>query len=154
MILGAFFTVHRELGHGFVESVYQRALALEFAQRALVFEQEVALSVYYKGTRVGHHRPPFVVEGRVVVEIRANVRLDPWDELQLSNCVRASGCEGGLLLQFGRAAVFRHVDLDALGLPSPRPPGPDRRDAQDEASRSAAAAICAPSGSTASSSTG
>jgi GxxExxY protein len=154
IILASFFAVHRELGHGFVESVYQRALALEFTNRALQFEQEAAMSVFYKGAKVGHHRAPFVVEGRVVVEIRAGGRPDPYDELQLNNCVKASGCDAGLLLHFGRAAIFRHVDRDALGLPAPRADGPADGASQVAATRSAAAAICAASGSTASSSTG
>ena len=64
IIIASFFAVHRELGHGFLEAVYQRALALEFAQRGLRFDQEAALGVFYKGTKVGHHRAPFVVESR------------------------------------------------------------------------------------------
>ncbi|MGQ0649976.1 MAG: GxxExxY protein [Gemmatimonadaceae bacterium] len=124
MIVASFFAVHRELGHGFVDSVYQRALALEFGNRSLVFEQEAAISVFYKGVKVGHYRTPFIVEGRVVVEIRSGSRLDPLDERQLINCVKASGCEAGVLLNFGPAAVFRHAERDAVIGHHPLPGSP------------------------------
>lgn len=112
IIIASFFAVHRELGHGFLEAVYQRALALEFAQRGLRFDQEAAMGVFYKGTKVGHHRAPFVVESRVVVEIRSAPRMDPMDERQLANSVRASACDAGVLLHFGHAALFRHVERE------------------------------------------
>lgn len=126
LVIAAFFSVHRELGFGFVDAVYQRALSLEFLQRGLSLAQDVPISVFYKGTKIGHFRAPFVVEGRLVVDVRAGLRADANDERQLSNCVRASGCEAGLLLHFGPAATFRHVEREpALAvstlLPKSRP---------------------------------
>ncbi len=117
LVIAAFFAVHRELGFGFIEGVYQRALTMELLQRGLAFEQDVPISVYYRGTKIGHYRAPIVVAGQLVVEIRAGVRPDPNDERQLTNCVRASGCDAGLLLFFGPAAVFRHVDRGAPSQP-------------------------------------
>jgi GxxExxY protein len=109
-VLAAFFAVHRELGGGFLPGVYHRALVLELLQRGIAFEQDVGLSVFYKGTKVGQYRAPVLVEGRVVVDLRAVARIELADEKELSNCLRASGCEAGLLLNFGIAASFRHVE--------------------------------------------
>lgn len=110
VVVAAFFAVHRELGHGFADAIYQRALALELASRGLHLEQDPAIAVYYKGTRVGQQRVPFIVEGRVLVDLRATARLDPAEERQLGHALRASACEAGLLLHFGVAATFRHVE--------------------------------------------
>jgi GxxExxY protein len=118
IVLAAFFAVHRELGHGFSEPVYQRALALEFASRGMHVEPDAAVTVFYKGTKVGQHRVPFIVEGRVLVDLRATTRLDPLDERQLAQGIRASGCEAGLLLHFGAAATFRHVERESPGIPT------------------------------------
>jgi GxxExxY protein len=112
IVIASFFTVHRELGHGFVEAVYHRALALEFSHRGLRVEQNAALSVFYKGAKVGHHAAAFVVEGRVVVDLRATPRFDPLDERTLVSIVKASGCDAGVLLHFGQAALFRHVERE------------------------------------------
>lgn len=127
IVVAAFFTVHRELGHGFSDAVYQRSLALELLTRGMHFEQDGTVSVYYKGTKVGQHRVPLMVEGRVLVDIRSAARLDPLDERQLQQGVRASGCEVGLLLHFGPAAAFRHVERDRIGMPSYVPGSSERR---------------------------
>lgn len=114
-VLGAFFAVHRELGGGFVSPVYQRSLALEFAQRGIAHARDVSLSVFYKGTKVGQYQAPFVVDGRVLVDVRAATRLEVADEADVRNALRACGCEAALLLNFGVAASFRHVERPASG---------------------------------------
>jgi GxxExxY protein len=118
MVIAAFFAVHRELGFGFAESVYQRALVLELAARALRFEQDVAVNVLYKGTKVGHHRLGLVVEGRLLVEVTTGPRLDLARERELTHLLRASACPAGLLLHFGPAAAFRHAERDGAEIPS------------------------------------
>ncbi|MCC6317607.1 MAG: GxxExxY protein [Gemmatimonadaceae bacterium] len=127
IVVAAFFAVHRELGHGFTEPIYQRALALELATRRVDVEQDASIGVFYKGTRVGQHRVPFIVERRVVVDLRAGHRLDPLDERLLAQGLRATACEAGLLLLFGPAATFRHIERDgatgASCLPTRRPVG-------------------------------
>lgn len=109
-VLAAFFAVHRELGGGFLAGVYHRALSLELLQRGIAFEQDVGLSVFYKGTKVGQYRAPLLVEARLVIDLRAAPRIEVADEKEVSNCLRASGCESALLLNFGVAASFRHVE--------------------------------------------
>ncbi len=110
-VLGAFFAVHRELGGGFLPEVYLKALSLEFAHRSIAAERDVPLGVYYKGTRVGHYRAPFVIAGRVVVMVHATNRIDVADEQATGNVLRASGTPSALLLNFGVAASFRHFEM-------------------------------------------
>ncbi len=109
-VLGAFFAVHRELGGGFVVGVYQRSLALEFSQRGISHARDVVLSVFYKGCKVGQYQAPFIVDGRVLVDVRAVPRLEGADEADVRNALRACGSEAALLLNFGVAASFRHVE--------------------------------------------
>lgn len=118
-VVAAFFAVYRELGGGFLEAVYHRALALEFVQRGLPVDQDVAVSVYYRGTKIGHYKAPFVVGGRLIVDVRAGDRVDPNDERQLRNCIRASACDAGVLLHFGPVATFRHCDREVAMAPLP-----------------------------------
>ena len=112
IVLAGFFAVHRELGHGFTDAVYQRALALELASRGVHAEQDASVSVFYKGTKVGQHRVPFLVEGRVLVDLAAGPRLDMEDVRRLTQGLRATSCAAALLLHFGVAATFRHLDRD------------------------------------------
>jgi GxxExxY protein len=110
IILAAFYAVHRELGHGFVESVYVRALMLELIQRGIDIEAESPLSVFYKGTKVGLFRAPLIVEGRVVVQVRTTDHPADLDRLQLRNHMRCAQAEIGLLLHFGPAPDFLLLD--------------------------------------------
>lgn len=106
-ILAAFFAVHRELGHGFVEAVYLRALILELASRGVQAEQETPLGVYYKGRKIGAFAADLVVEGKVVVSVKTGAELLDGDRLQILNCMRCSQAEVGMLLHFGPKPEFR-----------------------------------------------
>lgn len=108
-ILGAFFTVHGELGFGFTDGVYIRALALELFVRRLAVLREVPVSVHFKGVTVGTFRAHLIVEDKVVVHITTGERLNDADRYQLLNHLRCSGKEVGLLLHFGPTAVARRV---------------------------------------------
>jgi GxxExxY protein len=109
-IIGAFFRVYNELGFGFLESVYRRALAHELRKIGLAVEVEVAIDVWYDGIVVGHFRADLLVERRVIVETKASVALVDADRKQVLNYLRATDVEIGLLLHFGpRAAVKRVI---------------------------------------------
>lgn len=109
-ILGAFYAVHRELGYGFLPSVYLKALALELAQRAVRFDHQVPFGVFFKGRKIGHFRADLCVEGRVIVEVRCGLSLAAPDEAQLIHFLRSSSAELGLLLHFGPEPDFRRVE--------------------------------------------
>lgn len=108
-IISAFYAVYNELGYGFVESVYVRALAVELFQRRMNVAREVPVTVYYKGVTVGTYRADLVVADTVVVEVKAGEQTAEHDRLQLLNYLRSSGREVGLLLHFGSKAVLRRV---------------------------------------------
>ena len=108
IILASFFTVHRELGPGFADQVYRRALALELQQRGLRLEQDLFIGVFYKGAKVGQYTADIVVEGRVVVQVRSAVTPAEWTAGQFTRHLRQSGCASALLLIFGETPVFQH----------------------------------------------
>ncbi len=113
-ILGAAMEAHRQLGHGFLEAVYQAALAIEFTDREIDFRAEVALPIRYKGRLLScSYRADFVCFGQVLVETKAITQLTGADRAQVINALRATGLSRGLLINFGsteppiRAACLR-----------------------------------------------
>lgn len=101
-IIGAAMEVHRQLGCGFLEPVYQEALAIELRARDVPFETEIKLNVEYKGQILGaSYRPDFICFGSVVVELKALNRMGGTEEAQVINYLKATGHEVGLLLNFG-----------------------------------------------------
>lgn len=109
IIVAAFFTVHRELGPGFANQVYRRAVAIELQQRGLRLEQDLFIGVFYKGAKVGQYNADLVVEGRVIVQIRGESTPAEWNGTQLARQLPRSGCSTALLLLFGATPVFRHL---------------------------------------------
>jgi GxxExxY protein len=102
-VLGAFFRVYNQLGPGFVESVYATALGLELTARGIPFAREVGTTVYYAGQSVGRFVADFVVEGNVLLELKAVEALHDGHGRQVVNYLHATGLEVGLLLNFGGA---------------------------------------------------
>ena len=100
-IIGAAMTVHRALGPGFLESVYQKALAHELRKTGLVVELEKPINVTYDGVLVGEFCADMLVAETVLVENKAVQALNPAHEVQLVNYLTATGIEIGLLLNFG-----------------------------------------------------
>jgi GxxExxY protein len=105
-IIGAAMEVHSELGRGFLELVYQTALALEFQEREIPFSTEVTLPIRYKGKLLTcAYRADFVCFESVIVETKAIAMLTSADEAQLINELKATGLQRGLLLNFGAESL-------------------------------------------------
>jgi GxxExxY protein len=104
-IIGAAFEVHRELGYGFLEKVYQRAMQVELKLRGQSAELEQRLSVQYKGVGVGDYAADLLVANRVLVELKVGTEYQTADEAQLLNELKATGIKVGLLINFGRNKV-------------------------------------------------
>jgi len=102
--------VHRILGNGFQEVIYQRALAIEMAQQGLSFSREHEMQIFYKGEDIGTRRVDFFVEDKVMVEIKAVVNLEDVHLAQAINYLEAYGLEIGLLINFGNISLqFKRV---------------------------------------------
>ena len=101
-IIGAAMEVHRQLGCGFLEPVYQEAMALELKNRGIPYSQELLFPINYKGNRLRHrYRPDFICFDGVIVEVKALTRLSSLEESQLINYLKVTGHHTGLLLNFG-----------------------------------------------------
>jgi GxxExxY protein len=104
-IIGAAFEVHDQLGYGFLERVYQRALQVELLRRNRIAELEKRIQVRYKGAVVGDYDIDLLVNSCVAVEIKVSPQYDKRDKAQLLNELKATGLKIGLLVNFGRTKV-------------------------------------------------
>ena len=104
-IIGCAMKVHRTLGNGFQEVIYQRCLAIELQRAGIEFEREVSQTIYYDGINVGTRRADFVVENKVTVEIKAVINLEDVHLAQAKNYVVAYKFEKGLLINFGATSL-------------------------------------------------
>lgn len=101
-IIGAAMEVHRHLGPGFLEPVYQEALAMEFAERGIPFEREHPIPITYKGRKLGStYRADFLCHVEIIVELKALTRIGGLEEAQLLHYLKATGLSMGLILNFG-----------------------------------------------------
>jgi GxxExxY protein len=109
-IIGCCMEVHRVLGNGFQEVIYQRALAIEFKRQSISFSREHEMAIFYKDQHIGTRRADFFVEGKVMVELKARIHLEDVHLAQAINYLEAYGLEIGLLINFGaRSLVFKRV---------------------------------------------
>lgn len=105
-IIGAAMEVHRQLGCGFLEGVYQEALALELKNREIPFKRELLFPVTYKGYRLRtQYRPDFICYESVIVELKALTALSLVEDSQLINYLKVTGYHTGLLLNFGTRSL-------------------------------------------------
>ena len=109
-IIGCAMEVHKQLGNGFQEVIYQRALAIEMRLQKLDFSREHEMEIFYKGEDIGTRRVDFFVEGKVMVELKAIVQLDDVHLAQAINYLEAYGLDIGLLINFGNTSLqFKRV---------------------------------------------
>jgi GxxExxY protein len=109
-IIGAAMKVHSTLGTGFQEVIYQRALVIEMAKQNLSFQRELEMEIYYDGQEIGTRRVDFLVEDKVMVELKALTALEDVHLAQAINYLEAYGLEVGLLINFGAKSLeYRRV---------------------------------------------
>ena len=105
-IIGIFYTVYNTLGHGLLEKVYENALAIELRKQGMLTEQQKRIEVFYDGQRVGDYYADIVVDGCVILELKAADAIAPEHEAQLINYLKGTDIEVGLLLNFGPRPSF------------------------------------------------
>lgn len=113
-IIGASYEVHKFLGNGFQEVIYQRALAWEMQQSKLTFDREIEQNIFYKELTepIGTRRADFVVEGKVLVELKAIIEIENVHMAQVLNYLKAYKLEVGLLINFGsKSLMFKRLVL-------------------------------------------
>ena len=104
-IIGAAIEVHRELGPGFLESIYERALKVEFAKHNFHFDSQKEIKIKYLGVEVGLHRLDLIVENQIILEIKAVKGLLDIHFSQLRSYLKATGLKVGLLLNFAKPTL-------------------------------------------------
>jgi GxxExxY protein len=104
-IIGAAFEVHKILGYGFAEKVYQRALQVELKVRGVKAELELPIQVKFKGFIVGDYAADLLVESQIILELKTDVAYQSLHEAQLLNELRGTGIRLGYLINFGRERV-------------------------------------------------
>ena len=106
-LIGIFFSIYNELGHGFLESVYEQAFSVVLAESDIFFERQIAVPVWFHRIQIGEFRADLLVDKKVLIELKTGRDIDAAWEKQLLNYLRATDIEVGLLFNFGPAAQFR-----------------------------------------------
>lgn len=110
-IRGAFYEIYNTLGPGFKEIVYQKAFAKELKIRGLNFEQEKSIPIIYKEEKIGIYKPDFVVENKIIIEIKSVAHLTKIDEIQLYYYLKGTNFQLGFLVNFGeeKLKIIRRI---------------------------------------------
>ena len=111
-IIDCAYTVHRKLGFGFLESVYQNALVIELTNADLKVEKEKKVQVSYDGQVIGDFTADVVVEEIIILELKSVKQIHAAHEAQLINYLKATGIEVGLLINFGETVEIKRKVLD------------------------------------------
>ena len=111
-IIDVFYDVYNELGHGFLESVYENSMRLALTESRLLLPDKQPLLVHFRGVVVGTFEPDIIVEDRVILELKSARAIDAAHEAQLLNYLRATTVEVGLLLNFGPKPEFKRMVFD------------------------------------------
>jgi len=110
LVIAAAQNVLAEIGPGFETQIYQRALGLELEAQDLPFHREVWIDLFYRNQRVGHKRVDFVI-GDLMVLMKSETELKELDEIQAYTFLKNSGCEAGMMLNFGKTALeIKHLE--------------------------------------------
>ena len=115
-IIGCALEVHKRLGTGLLENVYESALCIELKVNRLAFTRQAGIPLYYRGELIAEHRPDLIVEGEVIVEVKSVERLAPIYWAQVLTYLRATGLHVGLLLDFNSPTLragTRRIVLNA-----------------------------------------
>jgi GxxExxY protein len=104
-IIGCAMEVHKRLGNGFQEVIYQRALEIEMSLAAIEFQREFEMPIFYRDTQIGTRRVDFLVAGVVSVELKAIIKLEDVHFAQAINYLEAYNLEIGLLINFGETSL-------------------------------------------------
>lgn len=113
LIIKAFYTVYNQLGYGFLEKVYENALLIELQKLNLECNAQSPIEVYYDEQKVGYYIADIIVDNAVIVEIKAAESICEEHEAQLTNYLRATDIEVGMLLNFGKKAEFKRKVFSA-----------------------------------------
>jgi GxxExxY protein len=105
-ILRAYYTVYNKLGFGFLEKVYEKAMLIEMNQMGLCCERQKPVKVYYRDIVVGEYFADILVEGKIIIELKAAEALVEANERQLQHYLKATNIELGILLNFGKQPAF------------------------------------------------
>lgn len=109
-IIGCAMKVHNTLGYGFQELIYQRCLVIELTKAGLSYSRELSMSIYYDGVEVGYRKVDFLVDGKVMVELKAISQLEDAHLAQAINYLEAYKLQTGLLINFGAKSLqFKRV---------------------------------------------
>ncbi len=109
-IMEAVFEVHKILGTGYSENIYESALAKEFRERKMNYDRQRLIEVYYKGEKIGEYRLDMIIEEKIILELKAVSELNKIFESQLLSYLKAAGMKLGILVNFGSKKVeFKRI---------------------------------------------
>jgi GxxExxY protein len=111
-IIGVFYEVYNELGHGFLESVYETAFEMALVSKRINVLTQIEVPVWFRGKKIGDFSADMLVEKSVLLELKAGSRLNPAHEAQLLNYLRATEIEVGMLFSFGLKPEFKRLAYD------------------------------------------
>jgi GxxExxY protein len=109
VVLGGFYDVYNQVGAGFLEMVYENAMAIELKAAGLAVQRQCEVPVFFKGHLVGRYIADLILEDKVVLELKACRQISPIHEAQVINLLKATRLEVGLLLNFGSSPTFKRV---------------------------------------------
>ena len=111
-VIGVFYTIYNELGHGFLESIYQKAFSVVLAEKSIPFQEQTPIEVVYHGVSLGDFKADLIAGSRVLIELKAVKALEEAHERQVLNYLKSTNLEVALLLNFGPRPQVRRLVLD------------------------------------------